>query len=382
MLISVAFFALAAFNVTVGPTDLQAQHIVLYGTEIDNDTLFTIDLTNGVATTVGALVPPAQIEGLAFNPDSGSFYGTDNSNHTLIEISTDPVSWSVAQVLPYGTYSNIARNPITGTYYTHFNNTNTLSTVDPVTGAVVPEGPSSGVYMQSLAFDYSGRLFGIGDIPAPGQEALYELDVLTGVILSTTEITSNLINPRFDNSLAIHPETGVFYTVAAIEGGLYEVDPLTGVATRVGYTGLRNIRSLDFAVVGSTPVPEPCTIDIHPDTLNKKSKGKYITCYIELPEAYSVEDIDIDTVMLSVNGSSISAELSPTEIGDYNDNGIPDFMVKFDRQSVQDACGTGAVEMILNCQTYDETNFEGSDTVLAIDKGQEHYSENQGSVIY
>ncbi|MBW2742309.1 MAG: hypothetical protein JRE64_26535 [Deltaproteobacteria bacterium] len=298
LLISVAFFALAAFNVTVGPTDLQAQHIVLYGTEIDNDTLFTIDLTNGVATTLGALVPPAQIEGLAFNPDSGSFYGTDNSNHTLIEISTDPVSWSVAQVLPYGTYSNIARNPITGTYYTHFNNTDTLSTVDPVTGAVVPEGPSSGVYMQSLAFDYSGRLFGIGDIPAPGQEALYELDVLTGAILSTTEITSNLINPRFDNSLSIHPETGVFYTVAAIEGGLYEVDPLTGVATRVGYTGLRNIRSLDFAVVGSTPVPEPCTIDIHPDTLNKKSKGKYITCYIELPEAYSVEDIDIDTVML------------------------------------------------------------------------------------
>ncbi|MBW2742308.1 MAG: hypothetical protein JRE64_26530 [Deltaproteobacteria bacterium] len=30
-------------------------------------------------------------------------------------------------------------------------------------------------------------------------------------------------------------------------------------------------------------------------------------------------------------------------------------MVKFDRQSVQDACGTGAVEMILNCQTYDES---------------------------
>ena len=141
------------------------------------------------------------------------------------------------------------------------------------------------------------------------------------------------------------------------------------------------VRFVNFAVEAA-PVPEPCTVDIHPDTLNKKSKGKYITSYVELPEAYSVEDVDIETVMLSVNGSPIPAELSPTETGDYNDNGIPDFMVKFDRQSVQDVCGTGAVEMILTFQTYDETNFEGSDTVLAIDKGQEHYSEDHGSVIY
>lgn len=138
--------------------------------------------------------------------------------------------------------------------------------------------------------------------------------------------------------------------------------------------GLDNVRV--------SPAAEPATVDIHPDTMNKKSKGKYITSYIELPETYSVEDIDIQTIMLSVNGYSIPAELSPTEIGDYNDNGIPDFMVKFDRQSAQDACEAGAVEMILTCQTYDETNFEGSDTVLAIEKGQGHYSEDHGSVIY
>lgn len=237
---------------------------ILYGTEIDNDTLFTINLNNGVATTVGKLNPPTQIEGLAFNPDSGNFYGADNSNHTLIEISIDPISWSVASPLPYGTYSNLARNPVTGIYYTHFNNGDVLSTVDPLTGAVAPVGPTSGVYMQSLAFDNNGRLFGIGDVPAPSQEALYEIDVLTGAILSSIEITSNLANPRFNNSLAIHPETGIFYTVAAIEGSLYEIDPLTGAANRIGNTGLRNIRSLDFADIGSSPppnpVPEPTTI--------------------------------------------------------------------------------------------------------------------------
>lgn len=138
----------------------------------------------------------------------------------------------------------------------------------------------------------------------------------------------------------------------------------------------------DFRLTSDDINPEPCTVDIHPDTLNKKSKGKYITSYIELPETYSVEDIDIETVILSVNEDSIQAESSPTEIGDYNDNGIPDFMVKFDRQLVQDACGTGAVEMTLTCQNYDGVSFEGTDIVLAIEKGQEHYSEDQGSVIY
>jgi hypothetical protein len=50
-------------------------------------------------------------------------------------------------------------------------------------------------------------------------------------------------------------ETGAFYTVAAIEGGLYEINPSTGVADRIGDTGLRNIRGLDFA-----DVPEPTTL--------------------------------------------------------------------------------------------------------------------------
>ncbi len=40
------------------------------------------------------------------------------------------------------------------------------------------------------------------------------------------------------------------------------------------------------------------TIDIDPDTLNRGSKGKMITCYIELPESYDVKDIDASTILL------------------------------------------------------------------------------------
>jgi hypothetical protein len=40
------------------------------------------------------------------------------------------------------------------------------------------------------------------------------------------------------------------------------------------------------------------TVDIKPDTLNRKSKGKWVTAYIELPGGFAVEDIDIDTLQL------------------------------------------------------------------------------------
>ena len=143
---------------------------------------------------------------------------------------------------------------------------------------------------------------------------------------------------------------------------------------------------LDEVRIITLAAPEPCTIDIHPDTLNKKSKGKYVTCYIELPEDYDVNDIDIATVALvDVSGNQLDPALNtvgPFEIGDYNDNGIPDLMVKFDRQLLQDVCSAGAMEITVWCESYIGDFFEGTDTVLVIDKGQEHFSEDHGTVVY
>ena len=129
-------------------------------------------------------------------------------------------------------------------------------------------------------------------------------------------------------------------------------------------------------------ISEPATIDIHPDTLNLKSKGNWITCYIELPQDHSPTDIDVSTVLLAVGNDTIASEMSPTEIGDYDSDGILDLMVKFDRQSVQEVCLVGLVEMSVRFKTYSEILFSGEDSVLVIDKGNRHISENQGSIIY
>jgi len=76
-------------------------------------------------------------------------------------------------------------------------------------------------------------------------------------------------------------------------------------------------------------LPKPpaisATVDIKPDTLNLKSKGKWITCYIELPEGYNVSDIDVSTVML--DGTILVDPAVPIQIGDCDNDSIPDLML-------------------------------------------------------
>ncbi len=119
---------------------------------------------------------------------------------------------------------------------------------------------------------------------------------------------------------------------------------------------------------GDPPTSIQATADIDPDTLNKNSKGKWITCYIELPEGYDVADIDISTLLLN---DTVPAEPSPTEIGDYDSDGIADLMVKFDRQKVIDKLEWDwtmvySEEITITLNLNDGTAGEGSDTIKVL----------------
>jgi hypothetical protein len=108
------------------------------------------------------------------------------------------------------------------------------------------------------------------------------------------------------------------------------------------------------------------SVDFDPDTLNLKSKGDWVTVYIELPDGYDVNNIDISTIMLN---DVVPAELHPTEIGDYDDDGIPDLMIKFNRASVIAIVDPGdSVEIKITGALLDGTAFEGTDTIRIIGK--------------
>jgi hypothetical protein len=121
------------------------------------------------------------------------------------------------------------------------------------------------------------------------------------------------------------------------------------------------------------------TVDIYPETLNLKSNGTWVTAYIELPEGYNVSDINVTTVFLD---GTIPADSKLWKIGDYDEDGVSDIMVKFDRQTVIDYIWAFKlyhmgiplpkegveVELTITGSLNAET-IEGSDAIRVIYKG-------------
>jgi PKD repeat protein len=110
----------------------------------------------------------------------------------------------------------------------------------------------------------------------------------------------------------------------------------------------------------------PATINFDPDTLNLKSKGKWVTVYIELPmgHGYDVGMINLTSIMLD---GRVYVEIKPTEIGDHDGDGVPDLMVKFDRTVVQNILNVGdKVGIIISGTLIDGRLFEGKDAIKVI----------------
>jgi len=125
-----------------------------------------------------------------------------------------------------------------------------------------------------------------------------------------------------------------------------------------------------------TYVPLPATIDIDPDTLNLKSNGNWITAYIEF-SGQDVNEIVIGSIKLIAAGKEFTVDpAAPTAIGDYDSDGIPDLMVKFDRADIVDWLNVGDVDSeeagIADGLELKITGkvvgfyFEGSDTIKVI----------------
>jgi hypothetical protein len=107
------------------------------------------------------------------------------------------------------------------------------------------------------------------------------------------------------------------------------------------------------------------TVNIDPDTLNLGSKGKWVTCYIDLPDGYEVSDIDVESVLLE--------GLLDVQRSDIQDGVL---MVKFDREDlaayldvVLGVVPPVEVELVVMGTLTDGTPFEGRDTIRVIDEG-------------
>jgi len=141
-----------------------------------------------------------------------------------------------------------------------------------------------------------------------------------------------------------------------------------------GFTGSYGVGGADFWLIKLSGPKVLATVDIDPDVLNLRSKGQWITAYIQLPQQYDPEDIDATTILL--NGT-ISPVLDPkcgfvTNSSDYlvddNNDAILERMVKFDRATVESfitsqGISYGNVALTITGKLFDGTPFEGTDII-------------------
>lgn len=97
-------------------------------------------------------------------------------------------------------------------------------------------------------------------------------------------------------------------------------------------------------------------IEIHPETLNLKSKGRWVTCIIKLPDYLDESDIDPSTVLLEGTIPAENPILTGTSLN-----------VKFDRLELEKLLTAGEdIVLTVTGQLWDGMPFKGTDTIRAI----------------
>jgi Concanavalin A-like lectin/glucanases superfamily len=106
-------------------------------------------------------------------------------------------------------------------------------------------------------------------------------------------------------------------------------------------------------------IPAATAIDFAPDPLYLYSSGKWVTCYMQPPDGYSVGEIDVDSILLE--------NLLPVQHSTIQGGTL---MVKFDRQDViayiTQVLGITApddVTLMVTGELTDGFSFQGTDTI-------------------
>jgi hypothetical protein len=183
--------------------------------------------------------------------------------------------------------------------------------------------------------------------------------------------------PVFDgNSISVDSKiwmyTGYSFPWETVLSNTYNLGKLqTGEYTFIFEAWGNAVKNTTFTVL----VIVPSTVDVNPRSLNLISRGKWIAVYIELLEGYDVSNINVSTILLN---ETIPGELEPIAIGDYDNDAIPDLMVKFDRQKVINYTMSNVdlerlhegrfmtVTLTVTGKLNDGTPFQGSDTIKII----------------
>ncbi|UCG31022.1 MAG: VCBS repeat-containing protein [candidate division WOR-3 bacterium] len=218
-------------------------------------------------------------------------------------------------------------------------------------------------FFQNSGYYIEGYSYGV---------ALADVDLDADLDIATSNWASTFVYLNEGGGVfdTIPTQTLSAYTSYGVALGDVNGDGLPDLAQSRVWTSSRIFLNILPAIISAT-------IDINPNVLNLSSHGRWVTCYIELPQEFAVEDIDTSTVAITrANNMSIDPlpREGPVGIGDHDENGIPDLMVKFDRQALSGMLNAMVepptyVELTVTGQLIEGRFFEGADSIRAIAPG-------------
>ena len=242
---------------------------------INNGSLVIVDQLTGAVTLIGHPSGIAKMSGVAFEPN-GDLFATAltqvgfppplgaSPTTTLIKINpaTGALLATIGPVTVGGQpiqIADLAVQPSTGVLYGisatasgDASAAGNLYTISTFTGAATLVG-ATGDFFGSIAFAPNGTLYmHSADLVGPNvvNPSLKTLSLIDAHTLTSVPTTA------FPGALGIRFD-GTIFAGEGDDGQIYMLNPITGLATVVGNTGLNFVGDLAFA-----PIPEPGTLGL------------------------------------------------------------------------------------------------------------------------
>jgi hypothetical protein len=228
-----------AFSLAALALATSAAAIDLYGVDIGNNNLITIDRDTGQGTVVGPVgVNP--LNGLAFDPIGVMYALHPNTGLYTVDLATGMASFVGPFGIDSANVNGLAFDPIDRILYATDNTSNSLYTLNPATGTATLVAKIGGGFseIEGLGYDNAKRiLYGITSL----QDRVVTIDTDTG-------LAAPIPGPGLPGFIwrGLEFDNERFNLVASAGPVLYGIDPKTGSFEEIGImTG--TVQGLAFA---------------------------------------------------------------------------------------------------------------------------------------